>query len=101
MPFVKGQSGNPTGRPKVLLPDGRSLQDVAREYTISAVETLVGVMTNEEAPHAAQVSAASAILDRGWGKPRQEVDAGENMVNLLADIIAGRRAKVADMNKDG
>lgn len=87
MPFVKGQSGNPTGRPKLLLADGRSLKDLAREHTEDAVETLVSVMTDKDAPHPARVSAASAILDRGWGKPSQELDVGERLGGILEEIL--------------
>lgn len=96
MKFQAGQSGNPGGRPKIVLPDGRSLQDLAREYTESAVATLVDVMTDEAAPQPARVSAASAILDRGWGRPKQEIDAGENILHALADIISLRRQRVAE-----
>lgn len=95
MAFVKGASGNPGGRPKITLPDGRSLKDIAREHTEAAVKTLIDVMIDEEAPPPARVSAASAILDRGWGKPTQEIEAGENISAMLADLIAVRRAKVA------
>lgn len=87
MPFAPGQSGNPTGRPKILLPDGRSLLDLAREHTEPAVMTLVEVMTDATAPPPARVSAASAILDRGWGKPKQELEAGERLGNILQDIL--------------
>ena len=31
-------------------------------------------MAADEAPHSAKVSAAVALLDRGWGKPSQTVD---------------------------
>ncbi len=74
MTFKKGESGNPSGRPKIVMADGRSLRDLAREHTVAAVETLVRVMKDEEAPHAAQVQAASNILDRGWGKAAQAVE---------------------------
>ena len=98
MAFKKGQSGNPGGRPKKLLPDGRSLTDLCRIHTETAVATLGEIMLDDEAPHAARVSAATAILDRGWGRPKQEIEAGDNMVGMLADIIAARRAKVAKLD---
>jgi hypothetical protein len=36
-------------------------------------------MANEKAPAAARVGAAVAILDRGWGKPTQAVEANVNI----------------------
>jgi hypothetical protein len=63
--FRKGQSGNPGGRPKIFT----EVKQAAREHTEAAIAALVGVVNNEEAPAAARVAAANAILDRGWGKP--------------------------------
>jgi hypothetical protein len=73
MPFQKGQSGNPGGRAKVTLPDGRTLTDLAREHTPKAVQALVDVLESTEASDAAKVSAATALLDRGWGRPKQDI----------------------------
>jgi len=76
MAFEKGKSGNPNGRPKVLLPDGRSLSDIAKAHTAKAIETLVEIMEDEDAPHSAKVSAINSILDRGWGRPAQSIQVG-------------------------
>jgi hypothetical protein len=92
MTFRKGQSGNPGGRPKVALPDGRTLADVCRDYTIDAVEVLINVMGDDEQPAAARVTAAGNILDRGWGKPKQ--DLGLEVTEDAADLIAMARARV-------
>jgi len=69
MPFQKGQSGNPGGRPKVV----GEVQELARQHTSGAVETLVSIMGNPKAAPAARVSAANALLDRGYGKPPQHI----------------------------
>ena len=69
MPFKKGQSGNPGGRPKVIA----EVKELAREHTCKAVETLMSIMTNPKSAPAARVSAANALLDRGYGKPPQHI----------------------------
>jgi hypothetical protein len=68
-PFKKGQSGNPGGRPKVVA----EVKELAREHTGKAIETLVSIMTNTKGAPAARVSAANALLDRGYGKPPQHI----------------------------
>ena len=68
-PFSKGVSGNPGGRPKVL----GDVQELAREKSPEAIETLSNIMRDEKAPPAARVAAANALLDRGYGKPTQPI----------------------------
>jgi Family of unknown function (DUF5681) len=77
-PFEKGQSGNPGGRPKVVA----QVRELAREHTAEAIQTLVSIMTDPKSAPAARVSAANALLDRGYGKPPQHVT-GEN-ANFVA-----------------
>lgn len=95
MAFKKGQSGNPNGRPKVVLADGRSLSDIAKQHTEAAIATLVAVMEEGESD-AARVSAANAILDRAWGRPKQELDVEMNVRGELAELLAQRRQRVAE-----
>jgi hypothetical protein len=42
---------------------------LARAQTALAIRTLTGICGSKAAAAAARVSAASALLDRGWGKP--------------------------------
>jgi hypothetical protein len=54
------------------------IRSLARSHTRTAINALVGVMKSKDATHAARVSAATAILDRGWGRPVQAVENGDN-----------------------
>ncbi len=54
------------------------IRSLARSHTRTAVNALVGVMRSKNATHAARVSAANAILDRGWGRPPQALENGED-----------------------
>jgi len=47
------------------------IRSLARAQTALAIRTLTGVCGSKAAPAAARVSAAQALLDRGWGKAAQ------------------------------
>jgi uncharacterized protein DUF5681 len=80
-PFKKGQSGNPGGRPKVVA----EIKELARAHTGKAIETLVSIMDNPKAAPAAGVSAANALLDRGYGKPPHHIT-GEVAASYVARL---------------
>jgi Family of unknown function (DUF5681) len=62
--FAPGVSGNPSGRPK----SDSTIQELARAHTQEALNALVEIATKGRS-ESARVSAAVAILDRGWGRP--------------------------------
>jgi hypothetical protein len=84
--FQPGQSGNPGGRPKVIA----ELRDLARLHTLEAIETLVRVMRDRRASAAARVAAACAILDRGYGRPSQELAISRDDMVVLLDVCLER-----------
>jgi hypothetical protein len=53
------------------------IRALARSHTRIAIKTLAGILRNEKTTAAARVSAATALLDRGWGKVPQPTAGGE------------------------
>ena len=66
--FRAGHSGNAGGRPR----DEHKVSELARSYTAEAINTLVDLMRNGKDDRV-RGTAAQALLERGWGKPRVEV----------------------------
>ena len=69
------------------------IRSLARAQTELAVRTLTGVCGSKAAPVAARVSAASALLDRGWGRPAQP-HTGEDDKDIqvtIRNIVEPRR----------
>ncbi len=73
--FQPGQTGNPRGRAKRDL----DLAEIARAHTEEAIATLVEIMTDTAASPASRVSAAQALLDRGYGRPPASLDVNHTM----------------------
>ena len=65
MPFVKGKSGNPGGRPK----DTAQIKELAQKLCPEAIAKLAEWMRSDNPK--ASVAACTALLDRGYGKPNQ------------------------------
>ncbi len=72
-PFGKGKSGNPAGR----TPIPADVKEAAKAHTVTAIDTLYDIMVNGK-NDASRVGAANAILNRGWGAPKQTVDIDVN-----------------------
>lgn len=95
--FKKGQPRSPNAGRKAGIPNKAKaeLRDLAQVYTTEALSTLADIMRNGK-QEPARVAAANCLLDRGYGKPIQSIDAThriETVEELSLDElfnIAGR-----------
>lgn len=74
--MAKGHGGAREGagrKPGAVSKAKIDIAERAKTHGEAALRTLVDVMQDNEAPHSARVSAANAILDRGFGKPMQAI----------------------------
>lgn len=73
------------GRPKGSVSKANAdLRAAARKYTKSALKTLSEIMVNGQL-ESSRVMAATALLDRGHGKPAQALtgEGGEGAVEII------------------
>jgi len=80
------------------------IRSIARSHTRTAINVLVGVMRSSEATPAARVSAANAILDRGWGRAAQQAENGEDevleLIHRIERIIVHPGSSNSDLGRD-
>lgn len=90
--FVRGQSGNPGGRPKVE----REVREVLWQNGVQAARRLVELMSSPDEKVA--LSAAQTLLDRTLGKPAQQVTSEGGGGTLLQLIAAFQRLPPAGVS---
>jgi len=67
------------------------VRSYARQHTKEAIDTLVEIMRNPKCQSRSRVSAASLLLDRGWGKARETLEHGvTSELGELLQLIDGR-----------
>jgi hypothetical protein len=79
--FAPGQSGNISGRPKSISP----VVALAREHTVAAVQTLAEIAVKGK-NESARAHAATALLDRAWGRPAQSIELDLQLTKSLASM---------------
>ena len=62
------------------------IKALAKKHSKAAIKVLAAIMNQADGPATARVSAAQALLDRGWGKAAQPVAGEEGGVPLLSRI---------------
>lgn len=109
--FPKGQSGNPSGRPK-LTAEVREAIALARQYAPEAMRQLIELGHSKD-PKVA-IRALQLVLDRSLGAASAltlaavqhdeefeqiELATPEERIRLLERAIAGEEARLANMNE--
>ena len=121
MPFKKGQSGNPKGRPKkgdsfndYLEKAIKKLKSVQKDKTSGTViarskgkavlaSALTDLATNQNYPPQIRLQAIKEIFDRIDGKPRQSIEMAadiESVVNNRAVAVKARLDALSPEERD-
>lgn len=93
--FRPGQSGNPGGRSPRVGPNGETVAQLARAHTAAAIKTLADLCNGASNEPKDRIAAANALLDRGWGKPKESLDLDANIEGSGVPIIQIVRASDA------
>ena len=86
--FVAGVSGNPGGRPRAV----RQARDMIEALAPELVTALMDIVRDWSQPARARVAAATALLDRRYGRPRREADWSAGLILPLPERSGRRRA---------
>jgi hypothetical protein len=86
--FVRGKSGNPGGRPRVVA----ALRALCQDQTEANILTLVKIRDDPGAPHTARIAAVRELNDRAFGKPTQPI-AGDGEREIVRFIVDGLGTK--------
>lgn len=99
--WVKGVSGNPSGKPKDS-PEVREAKDLARAKSVIAINRLIELIGSKD--EKVSLAACNSLLDRGMGKPVQAIvggDEDENPLRVVTKIVLTNLDSESDDGSSG
>lgn len=96
-----GAGRKPGSKDRATVEQRAALEELARSHTKTAIDAIVAV-ASDQAQGAARVSAANALLDRGYGKPFQshEVTGKDGEAIQVNGGVSGLAAAILAILKD-
>jgi len=85
-PFNKGQSGNPQGRPTNLPAIDEILTKVLNETGSNGLTRAENIIRKLTIKAETDIRAAEMILNRAYGKPRQQIENFNQYKNPYTDL---------------
>lgn len=89
--WSKGKSGNPGGRSPRVGPNGETLVQLCRAKTADLVTRAYEIAMNPATDPKDALVGIFGLLDRGWGKPKEQEDPGggkDDLAKVLLELIA-------------
>lgn len=92
--------GGPSPNPKGRSLEAYRLADLAKAHTPAAIATLVEIMGDSKQPGQTRVNAATALLDRAFGRPSVSADVTVS-ANDAGQLHLDALRALAAMGRDG
>lgn len=99
--FEPGQSGNPEGRRVEISEAFKTIRDICKLRSSKMVDILTAIAENEKERGMTRIAAASAVLDRAWGKATQGIEVTENKPMVDISRIPDEAVQAYHLVKQG
>jgi hypothetical protein len=90
------KSPNAGGRPREVA----DIRELAKQHSPRAIAVLAEIMDSKDSPPAARTAAATALLDRAFGRPPASIEGRVEVQHSIADTAAQVLQELTQRAKD-